>query len=178
MSYRSGIFFALTMLFVCLAPLQAQDKSAASNDYETDCLQVTGKLDETMKSLEGKYTVKLLRDNKTAEEQSLKIGKGFKFILKKDVLYTLRIEKEGYIPRLLSISTKIPEKADVSDLFKFYFETNLIEEAFYDRFDDDDVDFPIALVGYAKSCDCFEFDQKYTRKLMTRLMNSLMQGGY
>jgi hypothetical protein len=153
-------------------------KHAGDNNYEADCLEVTGKFDESMKSLEGKYTAKILRDNKVVEEKTLKVKQGFKFILKRDVLYTLKIEKEGYIPRLLSISTKIPEKAELDDLFKFHFETNLIDEAFYTHFDDDDIDFPIALVAYSKRCDCFEYDKKYTQELMARLVGTLMMGGY
>lgn len=156
----------------------AQEKTTEAKD-EINCLEVTGKFDESMKSVEGKYTAKLLRDNKTVEEQVLKVSKGFRFVLKKDVQYTIRLEKEGYIPRLLSISTALPAKADVSEeLYKFHFETNLIDEAFYTKFDDDDIDFPIALVNYAKKCDCFEYDKKYTEKLMARLVSTIMLGGY
>ena len=156
----------------------AQQKNTESKD-EVNCLEVTGKFDESMKNIEGKYTAKLLRDNKTVEEQVLKVSKGFRFILKKGVQYTVRIEKEGYIPRLLSVSTTLPDKADVSEeLYKFHFETNLIDEAFYTKFDDDDIDFPIALVSYSKKCDCFEYDKKYTEKLMARLVSTIMLGGY
>ena len=156
----------------------AQKKKAPKNEYETDCLQITGKFDESMKSLEGNYSVKIMRDNKVVDEQTMKVSKQFKFILKKGVLYTVKIEKAGYIPRLLSVDTKIPEKSDVSELFKFHFETNLIDEAFYNHFDDDDIDFPIALVSYTKRCDCFEYNKKYTQELMSRLINKLMVGGY
>lgn len=173
--------FPLLLLFTFFAVCSlAQKKKPATSDYETDCLQVTGKFDETMKSLEGKYTVKVLRDNKVVEEQLLKVKQGFKFVLKKGVMYTIKIEKEGYIPRLLSVSTKLPEKLDLDghDLFKFHFETNLIDEAFYHHFEDDDVDFPIALVDYSKRCDCFEYDKKYTQELMSRLIGKIMVGGY
>lgn len=169
---------SLCLLFFLLSCGAHAQKQAPENTYETDALEVTGKFDETMNSLEGKYTVKVLRDNKVVEEKTLKVKQGFKFILKRDALYTLKVEKEGYIPRLLSISTKIPEKAELDDLFKFHFETNLIDEAFYNKFDDDDIDFPIALVAYAKRCDCFEYDKKYTQELMSRLVSTIMVGGY
>src|SRR5688572_12536369 len=135
-------FLQNSLLFVLLLGLSlsiSAQKKGAENHEEADCLEVTGKFDETMKDLQGKYTVKLLRDNKVVQEQELKVSKGFEFTLKRDVMYTVKVEKAGYIPRLLSISTQLPEKADLDghDLFKFYFETNLIEEAFYHRFDDD-----------------------------------------
>jgi len=153
-------------------------QKTGENIDEVDALEVTGKFDETMKSLEGKYTVKILRDNKVVQEKELKVKQSFKFVLKKDVHYTIKIEKEHYIPRLLSVNTKIPDKANLDELYKFHFETNLIDEAFYHHFDDDDVDFPIALVSYVKKCDCFEYDKKYTQKLMARLMSTIMLGGY
>ncbi len=176
MKRKLGLSVFFILFFTCLSAFAQKGKE--ENKDETDCLQVTGKFDESMKSLEGKYSVKLMRDNKVVEEQNLKVNKGFKFILKRSVLYTLKIEKEGYIPRLLSVSTKIPEKSDLTELFKFHFETNLIDQVFYNHFDDDDIDFPIALVSYTKRCDCFEYNKKYTQELMSRLINKLMVGGY
>ncbi len=179
-SFRVYIATVLTLLFcLSLTASYAQKKKPKSDeDHNTDCLKVTGNFDETMKSLEGTYTAKILRDNKVEQEQTLKVSKGFKFVLKKGILYTLKIEKPGYIARLVSIDTKIPDKTDIGDLFKFHFETNLIDEAFYHHFDDDDIDFPIALVAYSKGCDCFEFDKKYTKALMSRLVGKIMVGGY
>lgn len=178
LSSKSILFLFVLVCFAGSISFAQKKKQAASqNPNEVDCLELTGKFDESMKSLEGKYTAKILRDNKVVEEQTLKVNKGFKFILKKDVQYTLKIEKEGYIPRLLSISTKVPDKADLEELFKFYFETNLIEEGLYNHFDDDDIDFPIALVSYFKKCDCFEYDKKYTQELMSRLIGRIMAGG-
>jgi hypothetical protein len=172
------VYLSLAFFLFCVNSFSFAQKNKEASDYETSCLEVTGKFDESMKSLEGKYSVKLMRDNKVVEEQNLKVNKGFKFVLKRDVQYTIKIEKEGYIPRLLSVYTKIPEKSDLNELFKFHFETNLIDQAFYYRFDDDDIDFPIALVSYAKKCDCFEYNKKYTQELMSRLINKLMVGGY
>jgi len=170
MKLKSCILIALIFFFT--GSLSAQK----GGDDEVDCLIVTGKFDETMKGLQGKYAVKLLLDNRVVEEQNLKVSKGFKFTLKKNKEYTLKIEKEGYIHRMLSVSTKLSEKANLEDLFKFYFETNLIEESLYHHFDDDDIDFPIALVAYAKKCDCFEYNKKYTQEIMSRMMSQIMTG--
>lgn len=176
---RAGKVAIFSIVFICLCIYNAgaQKKNFATDEGQP-ALEVTGKFDETMKHLEGKYVVKVLRDNKVVNEQVLRVSKPFKFVLTRDTHYTLKIEKEGYIARLLSVDTKIPEKADLDELFKFYFETNLIDEAFYHHFDDDDVDFPIALVAYAKKCDCFQYDKKYTETLMSRIVSTLMVGGY
>ncbi len=166
------------LLAVLCVEMKAQKKNS-EGPKEMDALVVTGGFDETMKNLEGKYTAQLLRDNKVVEEQVLKVSKGFKFTLKRDAHYTVKVKKEGYIARLLSVDSRIPDKAELEDLFKFHFETNLIDDAFYHHFEnDDDIDFPIALVSYAKRCDCFEYDKKYTKELMSRIVGTLMVGGY
>lgn len=173
--YRSAA--VLLALFCALQTSFAQKKKLPAEEGEP-CLEVTGKFDDSMDHLEGKYVVKLLRDNKVVQEHELKVNKGFKLLLNRDAHYTIKVEKEGYIPRLLSIDTEIPEKASLDELFKFYFETNLIDDHFYHHFDADDVDFPIALVAYTKKCDCFKYDKKYTELLMSRIVSTLMAGGY
>ncbi len=69
-------------------------------------------------------------------------------------------------------SNNLPNK----DLCVFSFETNLLSEELKGNFDDDDVDFPIALVSYNKNCDCFEHDREYTLSLIQRMMNNLFFG--
>jgi hypothetical protein len=168
----------LSLVFICLLVSAAAQKKKLPPDEGQPALEVTGKFDETMNHLQGKYMARVLRDNKVVQEQELKVSKGFRFVLNRDAHYTIKIEKEGYIPRLLSIDTRIPEKAELDELFKFYFETNLIDDHFYHHFDADDVDFPIALVAYARKCDCFQYDKKYTEAIMNRIVSTLMLGGY
>lgn len=172
--------FTRSALFLCAAFLLntttfiAQDKKSE----EVECLEVTGEFDESMKSLEGKYKVSVMRDNKVLETKEVKVNRQFKFILSSNVHYTIKLEKPGYIPRYMSVNTEIPKNADLEEIYKFYFATNLINEELQYHFEDDDIDFPIALVAYKKKCDCFAYDKKYTEELMTRLVNKIMSGGY
>jgi len=92
------------------------------------------------------------------------------------MLYSIQVEKEGYIPKLLSISTKMSDKIEMDGLYKFNFETNLISQDLSGHFTDDDVDFPVALVSYGKKCDCFEYNKEYTAKLINRMFNNLLFG--
>lgn len=170
---RPALAFSAAML-LNTATFIAQEKKSA----EIECLEVTGEFDESMKSLEGKYKVSVLRDNKVVETKEIKVNRQFKLILFSNVHYTIKLEKPGYIPRYLSINTEIPNSADLEEIYKFYFATNLINEELQYHFDDDDIDFPIALVAYKKKCDCFAYDKKYTEELMTRLVNKIMSGGY
>jgi len=174
LTFQTSLLLALLFAFTGL--FAQEDKKPQATVDTSDCLVFTGKLDASMKNAEGEYTVKLIRDNKVIETQIIKVKKSFKFILKKNMFYTIRVEKEGFIPRLFSVSTDIPYTVEVGDLFKFNFETNLISAELYHQFDDDDMDFPLALISYSKSCDCFEYDKKYTEKIMTRIINRLLYG--
>lgn len=167
----------LFLLFSAAVTFAQSDVKTPKGLDTTDCLQFTGKLDASMKNAEGKYTVKLIRDNKVIETQTTGVKKSFKFILRRNMFYTIKVEKKGFISRLFSISTTLPYSVEPGgELFKFEFETNMISEDLYHHFDDDDMDFPLALINYSKSCDCFEYDVKYTEKIMTRILNSLLYG--
>jgi len=168
----------LSFLFVITAFIsysQTDKKKPISSDT-SECLTITGNFDGTVKDLEGNYKAKLMRDNKVIEEQDLKVKKSFEFTLKKNMLYAIKVEKEGYIPKLISISTTMSSKILVESPYKFNFETNLLSQELYGHFNDDDVDFPVALVSYGKKCDCFQYNQEYTAKLINRMYTNLLFG--
>ena len=174
LAFQTSLLLALLFAFNGLCA-QSDVKKPAAIDT-SNCLVFTGKLDASMKSAEGEYSVKLIRDNKVIETQIIKVKKSFKFTLKKNMFYTIKVEKESFIPRLFSISTTLPYSVEVGNLFKFNFETNLISADLYHQFDDDDMDFPLALISYGKSCDCFEYNKKYTEEIMNRIINRLLSG--
>src|SRR6201993_5427978 len=164
----------LSFLFVLTVSLTYSQKQLVKDTSE--CLTITGNFDGTVKDLEGNYKAKLIRDNKVIEVQDLKVKKSFEFTLKKNMLYAIKVEKEGYIPKLISISTTMSSKIMVESPYKFNFETNLLSQDLYGHFDDDDVDFPVALVSYGKKCDCFEYNRDYTAKLINRMYTNLLFG--
>ncbi len=166
------------LLFV-LTFTQAYAQKGKQDDVDadtTDCLLVTGKFDASMKHFEGTYKASLIRDNKVEEFQEVKVKKSFTFILRKNFHYSIKIEKPGYIYKLISVSTVLPHGTDFTDMFKFTYQTSMIAEDLYHHFDDDDMDFPMALVEYKRKCDCFEYDAKYTAMLIERILNTMMYG--
>src|ERR1700751_5269972 len=176
---RNPLMFKTIFLFALLFSSYsffAQSDVKPKRALDTsDCLSFTGKLDASMKNAEGEYTVKLIRDNHVIQTEVLGVKKSFKFILKRSMFYTIKVEKAGFIPRLFSISTTLPYTVEsVGDLYKFNFETNLISAELYHQFDDDDMDFPLALISYDKGNDKFDYDKKYTEKIMTRIINRLL----
>jgi hypothetical protein len=169
--------FLLALLFSSVLSFSQSDVKAKRALDTSNCLAFTGKLDGSMKSAEGEYTVKLIRDNKVIQTEKVGVKKSFKLTLKRNMFYTIKIEKEGFIPRLFSLSTTLPYTIEPGgDLYKFHFETNLISAELYHQFDDDDMDFPLALISYDKANDKFDYDKKYTEKIMTRIINRILFG--
>jgi hypothetical protein len=175
MKHLLTLSLASVLLFFIHTNCYSQSNKNAVVDT-SECLRMTGNFDGTVKDFEGAYKVKLLKDNKVLEEQDLKVKKSFAFVLKRNMLYAIKIEKEGYIPKYISISTKLSDKIELDGLYKFNFETNLLGEDLYGHFNDDDVDFPVALVSYSKKCDCFEYNREYTLKMVNRMFNNLLFG--
>ena len=172
---RITIFCLLFVLTV--AKGFAQTNQPALTEADTmEMLIVTGNFDGTVKDWDGFYVAKLIKDNKVIEEQTLKVKKQFEFFLRKNMLYAVKVEKEGYISKLVSISTKMPDKIEIEEPYKFNFETNLLSQELSTHFDDDDLDFPVALVNYGKKCDCFEYNHEYTAKLINNMYNNLLFG--
>ena len=150
---------------------QIEDKSEMA-----DILEVKGSFDGTVKDFMGVYSAQLILDNKVIAVQTSKVKKSFSFILKRDMLYTIKVEKEGCIPKLVSISTILADAIDERNSYEFSFETNLLSEDLRGNFDDDDVDFPTALISYNKDCDCFEHNKQYTASLIQRMINNVFFG--
>lgn len=152
------------------------DKKKSTVIDTSECLEFTGSFDGSVKDFDGTYNVKLYLDNKLITTQVLKVKKKFAVLLNKNSLYTIKVEKDGYIPKTVSINTTIPDKVEISDLFRFHFETNLLSNDLSIHFDDDDIDFPVALVSYGKRCDCFEFNKEYTASLINRMVSDVLFG--
>ena len=167
----------IAIFFLGAISLHAQNKAHKAVHQDTSaCLEVTGNFDGTVKDFDGMYTAKLILDNKVIDQQTLKVKKSFNFVLQKNRYYAIRVEKEGFIAKTIVISTKLDYNVESSDMFKFKFETNLISDDLYGRFDDDDVDFPVALVSYSQSCECFQYNREYTASLMNSLIKNLIFG--
>lgn len=155
---------------------KGDEKKQRSAADTTDCLEITGRFDCSVKNFTGYYDVKLILDNTVIATQTLSIKKGFGFVLAKNNYYTIKIEKAGYIPRIFSISTKVNNVLDERNTYLFSFETSLLSEDLGGLFEDDNIDFPFALISYNKDCDCFEHSKEYTASLIQKMIHNLLYG--
>jgi len=140
------------------------------------CLEFIGKFDGTVKDLNGEYIAQLIKDNKVIKELTQTVTSSFRFIMKKNMAYTVKLVKQDYISKTVSINTTLPKKLEIENLYIFNLQTNLLSKEIESQFKDDDIDFPIALVSYGKKCDCFEYNQAYTTKLINNMYTNLLFG--
>lgn len=92
---------------------------------------------------------------------SVIVGKSgsFEFDLKKDLYYTIKISKNGYIPKIIGIDTEAP--ADINEKKEFVFTTSLLSENEAFNLDRSVLEFPAALVMYYNKSSSFEFCLEY-----------------
>ena len=160
-TYLLGFFFLVTCF-----------KAIGSNSHNRDsatCLEIDGKITNANKGSDGICTVELLTSNKVICSALLTGGKKkFKFLLGKNVSYTIRISKEGFVTRLICIDTKMERLEE--DFYTFSFETELIKDNNSSRLNKEFLDFPIALVYYDSKKDCFVYDKSYTSKIKKEIV--------
>ncbi len=164
-----GLYIAGMLIFM-------NSKSYAQAVDTAQCLEFIGKFDGTVKDLSGEYTAQLIKDNKVIKELTQTVTSSFRFIMKKNMAYTVKLVKQGYISKTVSINTTLPKKLEIENLYIFNLQTNLLSQELQSQFKDDDIDFPVALVSYGKKCDCFEYNQAYTTKLINSMYNNLLFG--
>jgi hypothetical protein len=132
------------------------------------CLEIDGKIINASEGLDGICTVELICANVTVESLTLKDGKKkFKFLLKKNQAYSIRLSKKGYVSRLISVDTRIP--SDYDEIYKFSFETKLAENTNPARSTKEVSDFPIAIIYFDQKKDCFDYNKEYTSRIKKEL---------
>lgn len=85
-------------------------------------------------------------------------------------MYTIRISKKGYIPRLVSIDTSLDNDDD--NLYRFHFDTELLKDEMKEIFDAEALEFPITIVSFNKSQEVFHFNKEYTMNIKHSLYST------
>ncbi|MBL7912327.1 MAG: hypothetical protein JNJ41_14800 [Bacteroidia bacterium] len=130
---------------------------------DTSCLQLSGKVLKLKTNSSNSYTVALMRDHKVIETKIIKGNREFKFNLKKNKFYTIQILKEGYVPRTVSIDTKLDEEHD--GLYSFEFDTELIDEVEAQKLNKEALEMPIAHIYFNPKKRWFTHNEAYTQEV-------------
>lgn len=133
------------------------------------CLEIRGKIKKTKLFAGDDYKVELISDTVVVDSAFLGPGKSFSFHLRKNTYYGIRISKKGHLPRVISICTDLPPSKRFDRFYKFYFDTELIEETEYANLNHDALDFPIAIISFDQKLRCFYYSEKYTTTIKQKL---------
>jgi hypothetical protein len=156
-NYFPGTF--VTSLFLFFASIIYAGDGHVKDTAE--CLEITGSV-----SADGDSTdhiiVELVLDNEQVELLDVASFQPFKFYLKKNKSYTIKLSKNRFIQKSITVNTDLPPGTKIKSLLKFHFETDLVK-APDDQFQrkSDALDFPIALVRYDVTKKKFDYSQKY-----------------
>lgn len=110
-------------------------------------------------------TIKVFDRNKCFSSYQTKLGGKFYFAGSSERYYTLRFEKEGYVPKMIVIKTFDTRKLK-EDTRKYKFDVELKKEKEGINYDEED--FPVAIIEYDKKTKSFKHNKKYSSKLRTR----------
>ena len=152
----------LLLVFIILLVFLTTSFFAKGNDTSS-CLQISGKILKIKTSASNSYTVVLFCENIVVDAKVIKGNNVFKFNLKKNGLYTVRILKDGYVPRSVCVDTKLAEEH--VGFYKFHFDTELIEESEAAILNKEALQVPIALISYDVKKHWFNYNAAYTREV-------------
>lgn len=177
LTFTGMILFVLLLLLANIAFSSDDKKKTPLHKPDPEvCLEISGNLSPDMRSIPGGYVVMLIQNNKVIEQIEVNGKEKFKLHLKRNTRYSIRVEKNGFISRLVSVCTNLPENARVTNLYRFHFDIHLFSDAFAKYFDPDDIDFPVALIAYDEKQKLFNYDKSYTEQVQQK-MHSMSSAG-
>lgn len=145
----------------------AGNKNKNKNADSLLCLEISGRVSNFKLKQKVAYKVELISYNKIIDSVTINDKSDFKFILKRDCHYAIRISAPGYITRLVSVYTNI--SPDINAFYRFQFDTELIESHVSKKLDSDALDFPIAVISFHDDIANFYYSEEYTANLKRQL---------
>jgi hypothetical protein len=161
---KRRIFNFFTVLLFTVLLFGNSNCYSQNNDADSlICLEIKGKVTNVGSKSGDTYKAELIYYNTVIVKEDISVSKSFKYDLKKDAIYTVRISKPGFITKLISIYTKLPEEHD--ELYRLDFETELIWEHKTKKLNADALDFPITIIYYDDKANWFYFNEEYTSNI-------------
>lgn len=170
---RTLTFFSLFFLSFGAIAQEMKVKSADT----TTCLKVMGMAIEENKPIDG-IQITLYKENEALEWDEITSIKNhehrFVFQLQKNSYYTIEVSKDGYVKRLVGISTILPDDVSLNGKkYVFDFEVSMFKEK--EVVNDYYLDFPVALIAFDDATMNFEDNAKYTKHIKSKLKEALNQ---
>jgi len=137
------------------------------------CLQLSGKILKLKRYSSNTYTINLVRDNEIIETKVIKGNNEFKLNLQKNGWYTVKISKQGYVCRVISVDTKLA--SENNGHYKFAFDTELIEEEDALRLNKSALKMPIAHISFDAKKRWFTHSVAYTNQVKNKIYSGHLQ---
>lgn len=164
---KNSLISYLLGFFVLISCCKAIGNTAVPRDSSA-CLEIDGKIPNACEGEDATCLVELFTSNTVVSWATLKEGKKtFRFLLKKNTVYTIRISKRGYMSRLICIDTKV--SIPLEDLYRFAFETRLLKTSECMHMNKELLDLPVALIYFDPQKDDFVYDKEYTSRAKKEL---------
>jgi hypothetical protein len=169
-------FVLLVMIVLAGSSFTLNKKDKQDKDAEEICLEISGDIGFEGDIRNQSYKVELIHYNTVIQTDTMEnLSSVFRFHLKKNAYYTIRISKEGYAPKLVSVCTILDENVKDNVYCQFHFTTSLITRDEAARLDKDALEFPIAVVSYDKIKKAFYDNKKYTANIKKVLYSTTNQ---
>ena len=171
---KIGSSFLLIFLFTFSSRLNAQEQKMVEGDTVA-CLKIIGLAVENNKPIDG-IQVTLYKENEASEWDEITSVQdhehSFSFYLQGNSYYTIEVSKDGYVKRLVGISTILPNDVLIKGKkYYFDFEVTMFKEK--EGVDDYYLDFPVALIAYDGTSERFENNAKYTKHIKAKIKETL-----
>lgn len=161
---KTNLNLLATVLLSTFTALAFASSTPMHKFDSTSCLLLEGRILNAADRTDENCVIELIQSGGGIDTIELKGNRrNFKFFLKRNTYYALRISKSGYITRLVSINTEVAENSDW--IYKFSFQTSLIETDELSSLNADALDFPIAIIHYDKKHDDFSYNKEYSDQI-------------
>lgn len=161
--FKISFIFFFILLLNCSYYSFAQDKKQANDSLI--CLEISGKVKLKNNAFDNKIKIELIHYNTVIESITVKQDKKFKFYLAKNAYYTVRISKEGYIPKLITVCTILKKFSPEDSYYRFQFDTELLPSLATEILDAEVLEFPIAIISFDEKLKAFFINESYTSNI-------------
>lgn len=154
----------IVAIVFCLLALIFQGHAQSEINFVDTTVYINGKILSLPGSSSEKYLIELSDEQGVLNQYSLSKGKRtFRFELKRYHTYTLRIEGDGYLAKIMTLNTDMPANSGGNFAIRFNIRLQSLKEAV--SFSPKVRELPVALIRYDLLAETFVYDLSYATQI-------------
>lgn len=154
----------IVAIVFCLLALIFQGHAQSEINFVDTTVYINGKILSLPGSSSEKYLVELSDEKGVLNHYTLSKGKRtFRFELKRYHTYTLRIEGDGYLTKILTLNTDMPANSSGNFAISFNIRLQSLKEAV--SLSPKVRELPVALIRYDLLAETFVYDLSYATQI-------------